>query len=92
MSDSAPAIMSIERLGELIEGYWTTQVVRAAAQLKLPDLLEAQSLLPEELAHRAGANAGSVGRLLPAMTTVGYRCDRLVGRVWLPYELRPGCV
>jgi hypothetical protein len=64
MSDSAPAIMSIERLGELIEGYWTTQVVRAAAQLKLPDLLEAQSLLPEELAHRAGAHAGSVGRLL----------------------------
>lgn len=82
MSDSAPAIMPIERLGELIEGYWTTQVIRAAAQLQLPDLLEAQSLLPEELAHRAGAHAGSVGRLLRAMTRS--ECVRSRRRVaWL---------
>ena len=71
MSDFPPAVLPIERLSELIEGYWTTQVIRAAAQLQLPDLLEAQALLPEALARRAGAHAGSVVRLLRAMTTLG---------------------
>jgi SAM-dependent methyltransferase len=64
MSDST-------RLGELIEGYWTTQVIHAAAQLKLPDLLSAQPMLPEELARRADAHVGSVARLLRAMVTLG---------------------
>jgi SAM-dependent methyltransferase len=59
------------RLSELIEGYWSTQVIRTAAQLKLPDLLNAECMLPEELARRAGAHAGSVARLLRAMVTLG---------------------
>ena len=69
MSDttSAPA----RRLSELIEGFWATQVIHAAAQLKLPDLLYAQPLLPEELARRADGHAGSVRRLLRAMATLG---------------------
>jgi SAM-dependent methyltransferase len=58
-------------LSELIEGYWTTQVIHAAAQLKLPDLLYAGSMPPEELARRAEAHAGSVARLLRAMVTLG---------------------
>jgi len=83
MSDSAPAILPIERLSELIEGYWTTQVIRAAAQLQLPDLLEAQSLPAEELADRAGAHAGSVARLLRAMTTIGLCQATKDGRYFL---------
>ena len=66
-AESGPAV----RLAELIEGYWSTQVIRTAAQLKLPDLLKAESMLPEELAARAGAHAGSVARLLRAMVTLG---------------------
>lgn len=69
MSDATPA--PAQRLNELIEGFWTTQVIRAAAQLRLPDLLATESLPPAELARRADAHAGSVTRLLRAMATVG---------------------
>jgi hypothetical protein len=69
MSDTTPA--PTVRLSELIEGFWTTQVIHAAAQLKLADILHAEPLLPEELAQRADAHVGSVRRLLRAMATLG---------------------
>jgi hypothetical protein len=69
MSDTTPAPAG--RLSELIEGFWATQVIHAAAQLKLPDLLHGQPLLPAELARRADAHAGSVTRLLRALATLG---------------------
>ena len=71
MSDATPAPAPALRLGELIEGFWTTQVIHAAAQLKLPDLLHVEPMLPEELARRADAHTGSVTRLLRAMATLG---------------------
>lgn len=66
-AESAPAT----RLTELIEGYWSTQVIRAAAQLKLADLFGAEPMHPEALARSAGAHPGSVARLLRAMVTLG---------------------
>jgi O-methyltransferase domain/Dimerisation domain len=69
MSDATPE--TALRLSELIEGFWSTQVVRAAAQLRLPDFLATEPLVPQELARRADAHAGSVTRLLRAMATLG---------------------
>ena len=71
MSDFTAESGRALRLSELIEGFWTTQVIHAAAQLKLPDLLAAEALLPQDLAARAGAHVGSVMRLLRAMATLG---------------------
>ncbi|HTV77167.1 MAG TPA: methyltransferase [Steroidobacteraceae bacterium] len=75
MSDSA-APAPVLRLTELIEGYWTTQVIRAAAQLRLPDLLGSESLRPVDLAQRALCHAGSLNRLLRALTSIGL-CEAL---------------
>jgi orsellinic acid C2-O-methyltransferase len=71
MSDTTSAPAPAVRLSELIEGFWTTQVIHAAVKLRLPDLLHGEPLLPEELARRADAHAVSVTRLLRALATIG---------------------
>ena len=58
------------RLGDLIEGYWTTQSINAAVQLGLPDLIgDGRDL--DALAQASGAHAPSLYRLLRAMQTLG---------------------
>ncbi len=59
------------RLTELVEGFWGTQVIHAAVQLQLPDLIGSQPMLPEELARQVNVDAGGVMRLLRAMVTLG---------------------
>lgn len=62
---------AVERLTELIEGFWGTQVIHAAVQLRLPDLFDSRAMLPEELAARANAQPGLVSRLLRSLVTLG---------------------
>jgi SAM-dependent methyltransferase len=64
-----------KRLSELIEGYWSTQVINAALQLGVPDLLAAGPQDAQSLAATTSAHAGSLDRLLRAMETLGL-CTR----------------
>ncbi len=76
---SAPDAALTERVSDLVEGYWSTQVIAAAVRLAVPDRLDP----PKDaatLAHEVGAHAPSLHRLLRAMQTLGLvesgECDR----------------
>lgn len=56
---------------ELIVGYWHTQAVYAAAQLKIADRLTNGPRTADELAAEAGVQPGPLYRLLRALASVG---------------------
>jgi hypothetical protein len=58
-------------LFELIGGYMQTHLLRAAARLRIADLLAAGPASAEELAARAGVEAESLRRMLRALVTLG---------------------
>ena len=67
---ATPDAALAQGLSDLIEGYWSTQVIAAAVRLRLPDLMDT-SLDAAALATRVGAHAPSLHRLLRAMQTLG---------------------
>jgi C-methyltransferase len=67
-------------LFEQIGGYMHTHLLRAAARLRLADLLAAGPASVEELAARAGAEAEGLGRLLRGLATLGVFERRRDGR------------
>lgn len=89
MSDATPASALATRLSELIEGFWATQVIRAAAQLKLRDLLDAEFMLPEELARRADAAGGKRARALFAGSSLYRAFENLPDMVRTGRRLPP---
>jgi SAM-dependent methyltransferase len=70
----------------MVEGYWSTQTIRAAVQLNLPDILRDNAVAADEAARRAEAHAPSVERLLRAMVTLGL-CEAEAGRRYRLTEL-----
>ena len=59
-----------QSLLELLHGNWATQALCAAAELKLADLLIEGPKSSEELATSTHVHAGSLHRLLRALTTI----------------------
>ena len=67
-------------LFEQIGGYMQTHLLRAAARLRLADLLDAGPATPEELAARTGVPAEGLRRLLRGLSTLGVFARRRDGR------------
>lgn len=68
------------RVLSLINAAWTTQVVAAACELRLPDRMAAECEEAGTLARRCGAHAEAVHRLLRAMVALGLCEERSTGR------------
>jgi hypothetical protein len=66
-------------LFEQIAGYMQTHLLRAAAHLRLADLLAAGPLTAEELAARSGVDAESLRRVLRGLATLGVFARRRDG-------------
>jgi hypothetical protein len=56
---------------KIIEGFWASRSVYAAAKLGLPDLLKDGANTSEELATATGTHAPSLYRLLRALASIG---------------------
>jgi hypothetical protein len=67
-------------LFERIAGYMQTHLLRAAARLRLADLLAAGPASAEELAARTGVDADGLRRLLRGLVTLGVFARRRDGR------------
>ncbi|MGW4798361.1 methyltransferase [Nonomuraea sp. NPDC004297] len=59
------------RMLELLTGAWTTQALRAAAELGIADRLHARDHSPHELARATGCPADRLGRLLRYLEQLG---------------------
>jgi hypothetical protein len=60
-----------EKLAHLMSGYWYTQAIYVAAELRLADHLADAPRTVEELARPTGTHARSLYRLLRALASVG---------------------
>jgi hypothetical protein len=67
MTLSAPA----QSLSDLIEGFWTTQLIGAAVGIGIPDTLEGGSLSCQEIAGSCQSDPGCTLRLLRALQAIG---------------------
>jgi len=87
-SPANPATAGAERaqLLELINASWTTQAIRAACVLRVPELLHAGATGIEQLAADSACHAPSLQRLLRALVTLGLCTEDDGGR----YGLTPG--
>ncbi|WP_416960423.1 methyltransferase [Streptomyces sp. Agncl-13] len=68
------------RMLEMISGYWVTQILRATAELSLPDHVAAGAATPEEIAKREGSDPRTTYRLLRAAASLGLFADAGDGR------------
>ena len=71
MTTPSPSADAAARLSLLIEGFWSTQTINAAAQLGLPDLLADGALDVDSMASASGSHAPSLARLMRALVTLG---------------------
>lgn len=60
-----------DQLSRMIAGFWTTQAVSVAVQLRLPDFIAEQAQAADELAVKTGTHARSLYRLLRALSSSG---------------------
>jgi O-methyltransferase domain/Dimerisation domain len=67
-------------LFEQIAGYMQTHLLRAAARLRIADLLAPGPLSAEELAARAGVQAAGLERMMRGLVTIGVFVRRRDGR------------
>ena len=67
MNDSSPQ----DRLFRMVSGYWISQAIYVAAELRIADRLGDSAMTADELAERTGAHAQSLYRLLRALASVG---------------------
>ena len=66
-----PTPSPANQLSRLMSGYWYTQAIFVAAQLKLADLLMDGPMTAEELANVTKTQAQPLFRLLRALASVG---------------------
>jgi hypothetical protein len=71
------------QMNQLIRGYWTTQAIFAAAELRIADLLADGSQPPAELARRAEVDSDMMYRLLRALASIGIFAEDDEGRFGL---------
>jgi hypothetical protein len=70
--EPAPAGASArDRAFELIAGFRVTQLLRAAVELRIPDVLEAGPASVEQLANAGGIEVGRLRRALRALASLG---------------------
>src|SRR5579859_4528800 len=83
MSSSAAVTQAIPPAATMVRlatGHWVTQALYAAAKLGIADLLAEGPLTPADLAHSAGADAGSLSRVLRALASEGVFAEDSAGR------------
>ncbi|MFF7234676.1 methyltransferase [Streptomyces sioyaensis] len=68
------------KLLEMISGYWVTQILRASAELSLPDHVAAGAATAEEISEREGSDPKATYRLLRAAASLGLVDDAGNGR------------
>jgi hypothetical protein len=68
-----------DELLEMINGSWKSQAVRAAAELRIADLLSHGSLAGNDLASATGTHAPSLCRLLRALVSLGILIEETDG-------------
>jgi len=73
------------QMNQLIRGYWTTQAIYVAAELRIADLLANGPRHPEDLAKEAGVKGHMLYRVLRALASSGIFAETSDGR----FELTP---
>src|SRR5262245_55079709 len=71
------------QINQLIRGYWTTQAIYVAAELRIADLLAGGPQTPAELARKAGADSDLLYRVLRALASIGIFAEDEQGRFQL---------
>ena len=71
------------QMNQLIRGYWTTQAIFVAAELRIADLLTEGPMHPEELGRMAGVKGDMLYRVLRALASLGVFAEDEEGRFML---------
>jgi hypothetical protein len=78
MESETPA--AAEWFFQVLQGYWVSRAVHAAARLGLADLVDTGPRTAESLAEATGTHAPSLQRLLRALSSVGVFVEDDIGR------------
>jgi SAM-dependent methyltransferase len=70
-------------MNQLIRGYWTTQAIFVAAELRIADLLADGPKSPDELGQQAGVKGDMLYRVLRALASIGIFAEDADGRFTL---------
>jgi hypothetical protein len=70
-SPPSTALVDFHRIGQLVNGFWTTQILNVAVQLGIPQQLADGPKTATSIAQTAQAHPPSVFRLLRALHTLG---------------------
>jgi len=68
------------QMNQLIRGYWTTQAIFVAAELRIADLLANGPRNPDDLANEAGVQGDMLYRVLRALASIGIFAENSDGR------------
>ncbi len=79
----AEAVDLKTQMNQLIRGYWTTQAIYVAAELRIADLLADGSKHPDELGKHAGVKGDMLYRVLRALAGIGIFAEDADGRFML---------
>jgi hypothetical protein len=71
------------QMNQLIRGYWTTQAIFVAAELRIADLLADGPKDPEELGRASGVKGDMLYRVLRALASIGIFAEDSDGRFML---------
>src|SRR5262249_22137776 len=71
------------QMNQLIRGYWTTQAIYVAAELRIADQLADGPKHPDELGRLAGVNGDMLYRVLRALASIGIFAEDAEGRFML---------
>ena len=71
------------QMNQLIRGYWTTQAIFVAAELRIADLLADGPKHPDELGRQAGVKGDMLYRVLRALASIGIFAEDDEGRFML---------
>jgi hypothetical protein len=71
------------QMNQMIRGYWTTQAIFVAAELRIADMLADGPKRPDELARQTGAKADMLYRVLRALASIGIFAEDDEGRFML---------
>jgi len=71
------------QMNQLIRGYWTTQAIFVAAELRIADLLANGPRDPDDLANEAGVQGHMLYRVLRALASIGIFAETSDGRFQL---------
>src|SRR5215831_18756790 len=71
------------QMNQLIRGYWTTQAIYVAAELRIADQLADGPKSPDELGEQAGVQGDMLYRVLRALASIGIFAEDGEGRFML---------